>query len=271
MFILACILYTVLCLILYVIHFCCYDGIIQTPLVYVAFFPPFALIVWVANRGDLEGEEDQEEILRESGIYKDAGHKEKKLTFRNPFAEWSQAWKSKELSAGRKTVILLGTVIILAATVFMIYELIINPFTLILYFYFAILLVIAWYVFTERRPRRRLSSIACVFFLILILVTVGFILFADPLTVEEGEDLLAEEGYENIYYEKTATEEVLEAIYDQDPTYSSRYSSCMDYYLYRCEQEGEEIGVAVSVVDHTIVAAEELDNESGLNFYMDFD
>ena len=270
----ACALYVLTVVFLYVVQYKIYGNVIRTLLIYVALFPVLAWLGWLLG-GGYPRTDETEEILNASGIYREPPQKDckrKKIRQSHPLADFIMRWKSNELPMRSKIFFAVDAVILVAATLFMICALVADPWNLVIYFYFGILAGIGVLCMASPAVMRKLSVMACVLFGELILITAVYLLIVSPLTVEGGRQLLAQEGYERIYYEKDAdSEKTLELFYDGELKLLSPGTPGLGFYMYRCEKDGVEYGAAVSVTDKNIVAAEPLDNESGLGFFMDFD
>lgn len=240
-FMVSCVLYAVTCLFLYLIQYPLHGNVIKTPLLYVIVFPVLAWLGWIMNGGYPK---------------KDSSDQEYELV----------------VFSGRKISFLISAFIIVLASLFMIYALIVNPFTLMVYFYFGVLGVLGWMSFCKRMSQWRISVMACFIFLMMIIVVLIYLLIVSPMTVKSGRDLLEQSGYENIYYEKSVSDdELIRKIFDNDPQYQSKNADGLGFYLFRCEKNGEAMGAAVSVIDKNIVAVEPLNNDSGLSFFINFD
>lgn len=275
-FMVSCVLYVATCLFLYIIQYPLYGNVIKTPLLYVIVFPVLAWLGWIINGGYPKTDRsDQEHQLLESGIKlskDDAGETKKRIGKTHRISEFFIWWHSKNVSAGQKISVLVSTFIIVAASFFMIYALVVNPFTLMVYFYFGVLGILGLMTFCKTMSQWRISVMACFIFLMMIIVVLIYLLIVSPMTVKSGRDLLEQSGYENIYYEKSVADDALiRKIFDNDPQYQSKNADGLGFYLFRCEKNGEAMGAAVSVVDQNIVAVESLNNDSGLSFFMNFD
>lgn len=276
-FALACVLYIITGIFMYVVQYKLFGNVIKTPLMYVVVFPVFALLGWVLNGGyPKAGGEDEkggEELLK-SGIYTkpEDGKAAPRLLRRRPIAEFIQKWQGGVWSAGKKISFIVSGFILVAATIFMFYALFIDPYTLNIYLYFGILIMIGLFCFYSPSEKRPLSAMACLLFVGIIVIIVIYLAVAAPMTVRQGKDILSSQGYENVNYEKSAAStEVLGIIFDNEPELLSSNASGLGFYVFRCEKGGEQLGAALSVTDKNVVAVEPVDNESGLSFFLNFE
>lgn len=267
----ACLLYMLACVFLYIVQYRLYGNAIKTPLLYVIVFPAFACLGWIVNGGypKDEAEEALEAAAEDmKGCRKgpDSGPK------MSPAKAFFMRWKNNELSSGKKLSFFVSGVLLTVATVFLICALFMDPYTLHIYLYLGILAVVGGMCFWQPRRLRPLSVMACLSFGAIIGITLIFLGITSPMTVANGAKLLKSSGYDEIYYEKSASDkEILGQIFDDGSELLHTQTSGLGFYMYRCEKDGEAYGAAVSIADKRIVAAEPLDNESGLRFYMSFD
>lgn len=276
-FALACVLYIITGIFMYVVQYKLFGNVIRTPLMYVVVFPAFALLGWILNGGYPKAggadEKGREELLK-SGIYTEPedGKAAPRLLRRRPIAEFIQKWQGGGLSTGKKISFIVSSFILVAATIFMFYALFIDPYTLNIYLYFGILIMIGLFCFYSPSEKRPLSAMACLLFVGIIVIIVIYLAVAAPMTVRQGKDILSSQGYENVNYEKSAAStEVLGIIFDNEPELLSSNASGLGFYVFRCEKGGEQLGAALSVTDKNVVAVEPVDNESGLSFFLNFE
>lgn len=274
---LACVLYAAAGLLLYAVQYRLFGNVIKTPLLYILIFPVFAWIGWALNGGypKPDAKEEGAEALEASGIYtepKPRKEPQRPVFQRFSLADFIRRWQSDQWTLGKKLSFLVSALVLVAATLFMIYALVRDPYTLIIYLYFGVLLVLAIATIWPAKSRRPLSALACLLFLMIIAVTLAFVLIVSPMTVSQGREMLEKEGYDNIYYEKNVPDRhVLETFLDGSPQYGQDDSCPLGFYLYRCEKDGAAMGAVVCVTHKNLVAVEPLDNDSGLSFYMNFD
>lgn len=270
-FIAACVLYFAVCIFLYVIQYRIYGDVVKTPLIYVTVLPAVFLAAWLIQGGYPKPEEPEDEtLLQESGIYVEVPQNTKKHWHR-PFEGFARRWQ-EDMTTGQKANFIFSVLILTAATIFMFYALITNPYMLMIYFYFATLAILGIFSLYEPKGRKKLSVLACVSFCVFFLVTFLYLQIASPMSVDSAARLLESQGYERVTYNKAIeSETTLPLIFDHEPEQISENSGMLGYYLFAMEKDGVYMGAAVSVVDKNIVAEEPADNGSGLNFYMTFE
>ena len=270
----ACLLYVLTVVLLYMVQYKFYGGVVRTPLLYVALFPVLAWLGWLLGGGYPKNDEEQKS-LADSGIYKEPPKKAKRgrwLHGRRPWQSFFARWRSDAMPVKTKVSFAVSALVLVAATLFMICALVAEPYLLIIYFYFGVLIALGIFTLWEPSGGWKLSVLACAIFLELILITGIYLLIVSPMSVDGGRQMLEAQGYGQVYYEKSAdNEKILDTFYDGDLKLLSRSASGLGFYMFRCEKDGIMYGAAISVIDKNIVAAEPLDNESGLDFYMDFD
>lgn len=270
-FIAACVLYVGVCIFLYMIQYRIYGDVLHTPFIYVLVLPASFLAAWLIQGGypKKEGQEE-EELLKESGIYVEEEQKQKKHWHR-PFKGFSRQWQ-KDMTTGQKINFIFCVLILIGATIFMVFALIQNPYMLIIYFYFVTLIILGIFSLYEPKGQKKLSVLACGSFLSFFLVTLVYLWIVSPMSVADARALLESQGYERVTYKKDIeSETTLALIFDEPAHQITKNSGKLGYYLFAMEKDGVYMGAAVSVLDKNIVAAEAADNDSGLSFFMTFD
>lgn len=270
LFIAACLLYIAVCVFLYVIQYVIYGGTIHMPLVYVIVIPLAVLAAWLIQGGYPEKtQEDREDALLGSGIYKKEPAR-KRGRWHRPFKGFARKWKS-EMTTGQRINFLLCTLLLTGATVFLTYALIRNPYMLMIYFYFAVLLIVGIFSLYEPAGQRRLSVLACFVFGALFAVTFLYLWIVSPMTVRDAKKALEDAGYEQVTYSKVIeSDATMTLIFEDNIQYESENGIKLGCYLFGVRKDGVSMGAAVSVLDKNIVAVQPLSEGSALSFFYEF-
>lgn len=253
------VLFIATCYMLYFVQYRMYGGTLKTSLLYVAIFVPVAFISWLlqerpARVPDLEAAEDMDggEVRPDVA---DKGSRRPRLR---------KVWK------------VISNIILVVCTVFMIYALIKNPYYLIIYHYFGLLIVLGILYIISRRHQEtpvypKVSVSASLMFLTIMAVTAAFCLIAPLTTVRGAGKIMEDAGFTAVEYRGVLSDRMaIDLAFNGDVHYDNEDADKLGFYLLRGEKDGEEYGGAVSVVDGQLVGFDRTDGNDSLSFYLSY-
>lgn len=152
-----------------------------------------------------------------------------------------------------------------------------TPYQITIYYFLSLLFfyTIITYILPKKAVekiniiRNSVWSISIIFW-ILIVDLLLFCVIANPITVKEGQQLIAENGYENVQYMKSMNTPLLDFIFDDCSPALSKHEDALNFYLYRGIKNGESYGIAVSLAGRRIVAETKDENNSNLLDFYEF-
>ena len=259
--IIGAVLFFATCYMLYFVQYRMYGGTVKTSLLYVAIFVPVAFISWL-----LQEHPEREPVLE--GADEAHGAQEP------PTA--AQDKGSGRRQGLRRVWKVISMIILVACTIFMIYALIKNPYYLIIYHYFGLLIILGiLYVISRRHPKMpvypKVSVSASLMLLTIMAVTVVFCLAAPLTTVKGAEKIMEDAGFSSVEYRGVLNNRMaVDLAFNGDVHYEREDADRLGFYLLCGEKDGEEYGAAVSVVDGQLVGFDRTDGNDSLSFYLSY-
>ncbi len=260
------ILFFITCFSMYFIQYRMYGGTIKTSLIYVIIFVPIAFISWLlqerpaapeaAAADNMASDDNREDTLSNtSGDSKENGGIKAAL---------KKIWK------------ILYPLIIVGCSIFMVYAVINNPYYLIVYQYFGLILVLIFLTVLPKMRgkagiRPKISVAASMLFGALLIVDAIFCLAAPLATVSDAQTVLEEDGYTSVEYAGVLSNRMaLDLAFNGDVQFEAKDTGKLGFYLLRGEKDGEEYGAAVSVVGGEVVGSDRTDGNDSLSFYLSY-
>lgn len=258
--IIGAVLFFATCYMLYFVQYRMYGGTVKTSLLYVAIFVPVAFISWL-----LQERPPKEPALEAAGD-----------------SDGTQvSVDAEDKGDGRRTGLrrvwkLISSIILVACTVFMVYALIKNPYYLIIYHYFGLLIVLGiLYAISRRHPKMpvypKISVSASLMLLTIMAVTAAFCLIAPLTTVNGAGRIMEDAGFSSVEYRGVLSNRMaVDLAFNGDVHYEREDTDRLGFYLLCGEKDGEEYGGAVSVVDGQLVGFDRTDGNDSLSFYLSY-
>jgi Ca2+/Na+ antiporter len=171
---------------------------------------------------------------------------------------------------------IISNIILICAVLFFLWEIVFkNPYQLSMYLCLSALLfaLIITYIL-PRKERKKKNSIKnagwiiSIIFGIQIVEVLLFCIITNPITVNGGRQLLADNGYENVQYIDNIKDPIiLESIFVDCDLSLSKHEDALNFYIYLGIKNGESYGIVVSLVGRRIVAETKDENNDALLFF----
>lgn len=225
-----------------------YGGNLDVDIMYAIIFP----IVWFLKKLLSEDTEEQSEQL-----------------------EQSEQCPDKVSKFGNIIIILLIAIISIFALWYLLF---VNVYEIGAYLYFGILISLAICNYLEKfKNKKQLKSkklkkepawFRIVLIHTIIVSTILFCVIANPITIKEGRQLVAENGFQNVQYVDSIEHiGVLKVMFPERELKLAKHEDTMNFYLYRGEKNGSIYDIAVSLIGRRIVGEAIVDNDSVLEIY----
>ncbi len=151
----------------------------------------------------------------------------------------------------------------------------VNPYIVTAYQFLLILIVlnIIYYFpklkgYNETCIEKNKMTFFIIIIVTLITTTLSFCIIANPITLNEASSLLEEEGYENVeYVDNINSSFVLKKVFSDNEIDLLKNEDTMNFYLYRVEKNGEDYGIAISLIGRRIVAKSIVSNNETLKYF----
>lgn len=193
------------------------------------------------------------------------------------FNKYENDYKDLLLLSNQRIWNIISTIFEFIFFIFIIWVILfVNPYLVVGYQFLLILIVLnTIYYFPKLKSYYELciTKNKMMFYNIIIVTlttsTLLFCMIANPITLNKANNLLEDEGYNNVEYINNINNTlVLKMLFSDNELKLLKNEDTMNFYLFRGYKDGEDYGIAISLVGRRIVAKSIVSSNETLKYFL---